>query len=119
MIVWDIAGLKHIEDSITMALEMTAETLQDEIREEQVIPRDVGTLQGEAFTVDRSRSKQRVVSLQFNTPYARRLYYHPEYNFQKDENINAQGMWMEHWLRGGKYEHRAAEIFDGIIEEMV
>jgi hypothetical protein len=29
------------------------------------------------------------------TPYARRLYYNPQYNFSKDKNPNAQGLWFE------------------------
>ncbi|PFE42506.1 minor capsid protein [Bacillus cereus] len=31
----------------------------------------------------------------WNTPYARRLYYNPQYNFSKDLNPNAQGLWFE------------------------
>lgn len=31
----------------------------------------------------------------WDTPYARRLYYNPEYNFSKDKNVNAQGLWYE------------------------
>lgn len=31
----------------------------------------------------------------WDTPYARRLYYNPQYNFSKDVNVNAQGLWFE------------------------
>ncbi|WP_267379399.1 minor capsid protein [Bacillus sp. GM_Baccil_2] len=31
----------------------------------------------------------------WDTPYARRLYYNPQYNFSKDVNPNAQGLWFE------------------------
>ena len=31
----------------------------------------------------------------WNTPYARRLYYNPQYNFSKDVNPNARGLWFE------------------------
>ncbi|WP_026584201.1 minor capsid protein [Bacillus sp. J33] len=31
----------------------------------------------------------------WDTPYARRLYYNPQYNFSKDTNPNAQGLWFE------------------------
>lgn len=27
--------------------------------------------------------------------YARKLYYNPQYNFSKDKNPNAQGLWFE------------------------
>lgn len=33
--------------------------------------------------------------IRWDTPYARRLYYNPQYNFQKDENPNARGLWFE------------------------
>jgi hypothetical protein len=29
------------------------------------------------------------------TPYARRLYYNPQYNFSTDRNSQAQGLWFE------------------------
>ncbi|XLP25991.1 minor capsid protein (plasmid) [Bacillus toyonensis] len=31
----------------------------------------------------------------WDTPYARRLYYNPQYNFSHDVNVNAQGLWFE------------------------
>lgn len=33
--------------------------------------------------------------LVWQTPYARRLYYNPQYNFSKDKNPNARGLWFE------------------------
>lgn len=119
MIKWDKAGLKSIDNSIIQALEMTADVLQDDIREAQVVPRALGTLQNEAFKVDRSQSIKGVVSLVFNTPYARRLYFHPEYHFRTDKNPHAQGMWMKPWLPGGKFQKRPAEIFAGILKRKV
>jgi hypothetical protein len=31
----------------------------------------------------------------WQTVYSRRLYYNPQYNFAKDKNPNAQGLWFE------------------------
>lgn len=31
----------------------------------------------------------------WQTPYARRLYYNPQYNFSTDVNKNARGLWFE------------------------
>ena len=31
----------------------------------------------------------------WQTKYARRLYYNPQYNFSKDVNSNARGLWFE------------------------
>jgi len=33
--------------------------------------------------------------IEWNTPYGRRLYYNPQYDFSKDVNPNAQGLWFE------------------------
>lgn len=123
---WDTAGLKKVDDRMTRALASSAYVLQDEIREAQVIPRMDGTLSGEAFYVDTATAKQGYVTLGFNTPYARRLYFHPEYNFHKspwsdskgnhDGNPNAQGLWMRHWMKGGKYEKRFSQIFKALLK---
>lgn len=32
--------------------------------------------------------------LEYRTPYARRLYYHPEYEFNKEHNAEAGGYWF-------------------------
>lgn len=39
--------------------------------------------------------RNRIVS---TTPYARRLYFHPEYHFQTKENPHAKGKWYEDWI---------------------
>ena len=39
-----------------------------------------------------------------DTPYARRLYFHPEYNFQTANNANARGRWLRDWMPGGAQE---------------
>lgn len=31
----------------------------------------------------------------WDTPYARKLYWNPQYDFSKDKNPNAQGKWFE------------------------
>jgi hypothetical protein len=52
--------------------------------------------------------------LRWDTPYARRLYYNPQYNFQKDENPNARGLWFEEakarWA--SSWERIAQQTFD-------
>lgn len=123
---FDVQGCKKVDQAMADALAKSAFVLQDEIREEQVIPRMDGTLSGEAFNVDVKTARRGYVTLNFNTPYARRLYFHPEYRFHKspwvdsmgrkhDGNPNAQGEWMRHWLPGGKYQSRFAQIFHGVL----
>lgn len=110
---------KLSREAIT-ALEMTAEALRKEVVQAQVIPRQKGILQGEALFRDESQSNTGTVSLVHHTPYARRLYFHPEYNFHTepwekivehrdgtietikgDGNPNAKGYWFEDWQEGG------------------
>ena len=112
---WDIQGLKSVDTKMLDAFAKSAYVLQDEIREAQVIPRDVGTLQGEAFTII-DHSRQKYMDMGFSTPYARRLYFHPEYHFRTDENPHAQGMWLRDWVKGGRKEKRLSEIFEGILK---
>lgn len=84
------------------ALSQVADVIQDEVRQDMVIPRDTGALQGEKFFVDNSDKEQGKVRLVHEGPYARRLYYHPEYHFSTAENPNAKGKWFEDYEPGGK-----------------
>lgn len=83
------------------AIEMTAEAVLTDIRTSAVVPKNVGTLEGSGF-VDTTDIQQGVARIIFDTPYARRLYWHPEYNFRTDKNPNARGKWMEPYHAGDK-----------------
>lgn len=107
----NMAEIKRLTDEAVEALEQTAEALHSEIVHAQVVPRDSGTLQGEAFFVDYSDSAKGKVTLVHSTPYARKLYFHPEFKFQKHENPNAKGKWFEDWEPGGKEAEFAKEAF--------
>ena len=112
---FDRQGVKFVDKQMADALAKATYVLQDEIREAQVIPRQIGTLQGEGFTISDHATKG-YMDMGFSTPYARRLYFHPEYNFSHDENPNAKGKWMEDWIKGGRYQNRLAQIFEGILK---
>lgn len=94
--------VKLLTDAQIRALEMTGEALHTEVVQAQVMPRDTGHLQNDSTFVDYSNSKNGTVSIVSQTPYARRLYYHPEYNFSTVENPNAQGEWFEPWISGAE-----------------
>ena len=89
-------------------LEETARQLKTEIVNEGVIPKDQGSLETSHHVLHPEQNRAEISA---STPYARRLYMHPEYNFRQGENPNAKGAWFEDWETGGKYENRAAEIF--------
>ena len=86
------------------ALELTAEALLSDIRTSTVVPEQTGELERSGF-VDLDNIKKLVASIVFDTPYARRLYFHPEYNFRTDKNMNAQGLWMQSYIDGDKKDY--------------
>ena len=104
--------IRQLTQAAVTALEWTGEQLHQDTQQAQVFPFDTGHLQEDATFVDYSRAKDGKVTLVSSTPYARRLYYHPEYHFQTKENPNAKGMWYEDWLPGGKNAGDAAMAFE-------
>ena len=98
-------------EAAVKALEMTGEALHTEVVQAQVMPFDTGHLEEDATFVDYSRAENGKVTLVSSTPYARRLYYHPEYHFQTDENPNAKGKWYEDWMPGGDSAGFAQQAF--------
>ena len=114
--------IKQLTQAAVTALELTGELLHEETQRAQVFPFDTGNLQNESTFVDYSKSKNGKVTLVSSTPYARRLYYHPEYNFHQtpwtDEsgkrhegNANAKGRWLDDYLKGGKKQNFAKNAF--------
>lgn len=94
--------IKKLTRAQITSLEKTAEALHTEVIQAQVMPRDSGNLQNESSFVDYSGSSAGKVSLISSTPYARRLYYHPEYKFKSGENPNAKAHWYEDWVSGNQ-----------------
>lgn len=86
----------------TKALAMTAAELLSRARNESVIPFDTGNVQNEGTSVDAAKVAQGQVTITHDAPYAKRLYYHPEYNFNTSKNVNARGEWWEEWISGAK-----------------
>lgn len=96
----NLAKISALEEAQIKALEQTAEALHTEVVQAEIMPRDTGALQNESTFVDTSKSARGRVSIVSNTPYARRLYFHPEYDFQKWENAFAMGKWYKPWIDG-------------------
>lgn len=109
----NIPKLNQLSKAAIDALEETTEALHTEVGEDEVIPygKDImkkgkvvhqgGYLNDNTFT-DYSESKKGKADLISSTPYARRLYYHPEYNFNQDEHRNAKGKWYDDYTTGAK-----------------
>ena len=114
----NMARINELSQAAVRALEQTAEELHTEVVQAQVMPFDTGHLEEDATFVDDSNSSSGKVSLVSATPYARRLYYHPEYRFQKGENPNAKGKWYEDWLPGGKEADFCTNAFKRIYRRL-
>lgn len=107
----NLPRIRQLTQAAITALEQTGEALHTEVVQAQVMPFDTGHLEEDATFVDYSDSADGLVRIVSSTPYARRLYYHPEYNFQTDENPFAGGEWFEPWLPGGVSQDFAKDAF--------
>lgn len=103
--------IRRLTNASVKALEKTTEALHTEIVQAQVVPYRGGALQGESFFPDYSQVALGRTSLVHSTPYARRMYFHPEYNFSHDENPYAKGKWFEDWMPGGEKDRFARDTF--------
>ena len=95
---------------------LTMEALKRDIEKSEVVPRNRGTLE-ESVVVNTGFFNKGALKLEYNTPYARRLYYHPEYNFSHDENENAQGKWLEAYTSGEKKDY-ARDVYKKIFKSI-
>ena len=98
----DEAKLKELTKQQYISLAQTADALVTDLRDSQTMPFDTGNLQNDSTFLDDSQKNQGKVSIVSSTPYARRLYYHPEYNFKTTNNRNAGGKWFEPYISGNR-----------------
>ena len=126
--------MQVLDKACKEALRRTAIKLADDINEADVIPRKRGILEDTTATPDVSDVDTKgVAHIISNTPYARRLYFHPEYNFHRtpweihhrdgtverfDGNPNARGEWFEPWETGER-KHVAQEIFNEQLKQVL
>lgn len=105
--------LTQIDDIAKQALYETAESIRVNVQQNETMPFDTGNLQNCSTFVDKSQLNDFKVSIVSDTPYARRLYFHPEYNFSRRENRHAGGKWFDPYIEGSKkdYPQRMFEKF--------
>ena len=114
----NFGAIKQLDRNAQRALEQTTDTLLTEVKNAQVMPFDTGNLQNESTFADYSNSANGVTSIISSTPYARRLYFHPEYNFRHDKNIAAGAEWFTPWQKGGTRENFCVETFAQIYRRL-
>lgn len=116
-VVLNMNALAQLDEAAIAALEMTAEALHTEVVNEGVMPFDTGNMQNAQTFVDTAYSYQGHVSLVTNAPQARRLYFHPEYDFQTVNNAQAGGLWLEPWI-SGRYKDFSQQAFAAFMAKM-
>lgn len=104
-------GLKTLKKAQIIAVKKTAMKMLAEKIEAQEIPLNEGTLQNVLTDVDDSAAKSGKVQIVSQGPYAARLYYNPQYNFNQEFNTNAKGEWWEDFLTG-KNKQRPKKLYE-------
>ena len=101
-------ALPEMEQRLKRALILTGEDVINDIVEADIVPFALGTMERTLRPLDVSDIDKLTVRIHSDTPYARRLYFHPEYNFHREPwrggegNANAQAYWFEPWINGDR-----------------
>ncbi|MBR3802499.1 MAG: hypothetical protein IKK37_03515 [Clostridia bacterium] len=109
-VTYNTANINRIESDIRKALIKTADAVKTDLQQSQTMPFDTGQLQNRSTFVDDSEVDSGKVFVVSDTPYARRLYFHPEYKFSTRDNPNAGAGWFEPYINGTKKDY-AKKVF--------
>lgn len=116
----DTASIARVSREAQAAALETVAALRGEVITAQVIPFDYGTLQNSMGTPTQTVREAEIVTTLAagggDAPYGRRLYFHPEYNFQTANNPNARGLWLEPWLTGGEHANFIPDTFQSRLK---
>lgn len=94
------ANIRKIDKAVIKSIEQTGEAVHTKLISKAYMPFDTGHMQNVNTFVNYKNSNKGKVSIITQAPQARRLYFHPEYNFQTVNNKNAGGMWFEPFKSG-------------------
>lgn len=101
----DLSGtLDNLEDIILKSKQLFVPMIASELLSDSsyYIPKEQGDL--ERSGIEYSDFDKGL--LIWNVPYARRLYYNPQFNFSKDANPNARGLWAEYAKNQNKKKYK-------------
>ena len=93
---------KDIERKAKRALVATAQDLRDDLVASGTMPFETGRLQNAATYVDVSGLRDGRAAVVSDLVYARRKYFHPEFDFDQSVNARAGGRWFDPYVVGGK-----------------
>ncbi|MCB5876699.1 minor capsid protein [Blautia producta] len=107
--------IRKLQEIAQKAFELTVEAVLSDIRMSQTVPKNTGELERSGFVeID---IKKMVAKIIFDEPYARRLYWHPEYDFRQDKNQYAGGLWMQTYIDGEK-RHFVKETYGKFLKQL-
>ena len=95
-------NIAYVKKMVVQSLVETADAVKSDLQQSQTMPFYKGELQNRSTYVDDSKKNSGKVSIVSDTPYARRMYFHPEYNFYTGHNSKAGGKWFEPYILGNK-----------------
>lgn len=106
----NMPAIRKLDRAAYHAMELTAEAIKTDLIQSQTMPFDTGSLQNENTFVQ-PHPILRKVDIVSQTPYARRLYFHPEYHFSTRENPCAGAGWFEPYKPGGAKQALPGKAF--------
>src|SRR5690554_7436304 len=91
---------KQIKPKVKKAVEQAQRVVDSQVLKDsnRYAPMDTGNLINSSLRASQIGQGRLV----WDTPYARRLYYNPQYNFSKARNPQAGGLWRSEERRVGK-----------------
>ncbi len=104
-------AIRRLEQAALAAATETLEVMYTDLISSQTMPFDTGDMQNNQTFVESTETGAVLIT---GSPQSRRLYYHPEYNFQRGKNTNAGAYWLEPYISGSKKDFvrtEFAEIF--------
>lgn len=114
----NMGNIKGIEKSIQAGLVRAGDAVRIDVQQSRTMPWRTGHLQNTSTFVDKNDAASGNVYVVSDTPYARRLYFHPELNFRKDKNPNAGAAWFDPYISGAKKDY-AQKVFTAFLREKV
>jgi len=97
----DNVAIKRISDAVKAAAVDTMEQLYTDLVNSKTMPFDSGDMQNNNTWVEQTENGAVLIT---GSIQARRLYYHPEYNYQQKEGANGSrgAFWLEPYISGNK-----------------
>lgn len=110
----NMQNIRQIEQAAKEAAVETMEMVHSDLVNSETMPFDTGDMQNNQTFVEETDNGAVLIT---GSPQARRLYYHPEYNFQQGKNANAGGEWLEPYISGDKKDFIREEFAKSFKEK--